>query len=278
MPAGTYSIVAADPNTGECGVAVQSKFLAVGSLVPWAQAGVGAIATQAMMNPTYGPEGLRLLRSGMAPTQVVEQLTQQDSDRDHRQVGVVDAEGRAATYTGVACLDWAGGKTGSGYAAQGNILVSAATVDALARAFEDTPGRPLAARLLAGLAAAQQAGGDRRGQQAAALLVVRKGGGYGGCDVLVDLRIDDHPTPVAELERLYHLHQLYFGQTPPEDWLVVGEELNRELRARLCRLGYCSDDLAADLLAWAALENFELRVDGVERIDPVLLGELRARS
>ena len=259
-------------------MAVQSKFLAIGSLVPWAEAGIGAIATQAMMNPMYGPEGLRLLGAGMAPAQVVDQLTQLDDAREHRQVGVVDAEGRAATYTGAACLEWAGGKTGQGYAAQGNILVSGATLDAMVRSFEDTAGQPLAARLLAGLAAAQQEGGDRRGQQAAALLVVRKGSGYGGCDVLVDVRVDDHPAPVAELQRLYDLHQLYFGKTPPEDWLVVDTDLSRELRVRLCRLGYCSNDIAADLLAWASVENFELRVNGVERLDPVLLRELRSRS
>jgi len=278
MGAGTYSIAAADPATGACGVAVQSKFLAVGSLVPWAEAGIGAVATQALMNPHYGPDGLQLLRAGTAPAQVIDRLTQQDALREHRQVGMVDAQGRSSTYTGAACLTWAGGRIGPGYAAQGNVLVSAATVDALAGSFENAEGQPLAVRLLAALSAAQQAGGDRRGQQAAALLVVRKGSGYGGCDTLVDLRVDDHPTPVAELQRLFALHDLYFGETPREDLLVVDDELSRELRTRLGRLGYRTGDLAADVLAWASMENFELRVSDGTRIDPVLLRELRRMS
>jgi uncharacterized Ntn-hydrolase superfamily protein len=186
-------------------------------------------------------------------------------------------EGRAATFTGTACHSWAGGRTGPNYAAQGNILVSGSTVDALAKTFEETAGQPFVARLLASLAAAQKAGGDRRGQQAAALYVVGKEKGYGGSNVVVDLRVDDHPTPVNELERLYCLHQLYFGQTPAEDWLAVDEALRAELRERLCRLGYCTDDLAADLVAWAGQENFEMRVRGADRIDPVVLRELRAR-
>jgi uncharacterized Ntn-hydrolase superfamily protein len=274
----TYSLVACDLERGEWGVGVQSKFLAVGSLVAWAEADVGALATQALANPRYGPEGLALLRAGQAAEEVVERLTATDEGRDDRQVGVVDAKGHAASYTGSACFEWAGGRTGPAYAAQGNILVSEATVDALAETFERFRDHPLAERLIACLHAAQAAGGDRRGQQSAALLVVRKDGGYAGLtDVVVDLRVDDHPTPIAELERLYRLHQLYFGETPHEEWLPLDAELERELRERLARLGYRDDDLGAAFRAWTGAENLEDRVDGVERIDPVVLEELRKR-
>jgi uncharacterized Ntn-hydrolase superfamily protein len=212
MRIATYSLVACDLERGEWGVGVQSKFLAVGSLVAWAEADVGALATQALANPRYGPEGLALLRAGQAAEDVVARLTAPDEGRGDRQLGVVDAKGRAASYTGSGCFEWAGGRTGPAYAAQGNILVSQATVDALAETFERSDDHPLAERLIACLHAAQASGGDRRGQQSAALLVVRKDGGYAGLtDVVVDLRVDDHPTPIAELERLYRLHQLYFG-------------------------------------------------------------------
>src|SRR3954470_12766758 len=196
----TYSIAACDLEEGQWGVATQSKFLSVGSVVPWAEPGVGAIATQAYANPRYGPQGLTLLREGLSADEVVERLTTADDGRDHRQLGVVDAQGRGASYTGAECMDWAGGRTGPGYAAQGNILVSAETVDALATCFEHTEGRPLAERLLEALAAAQAAGGDRRGQQAAGLLVVERDGGYGGlCGLVVDLRVEGHPQPVVGL-------------------------------------------------------------------------------
>src|SRR5918997_6283252 len=174
----TYSLVAVDRERGELGVAVQSKFLAVGSVVSWAEAEVGAVATQAYANPRYGPDGLGLLREGLSAEEVVARLTSADEGRDHRQVGVVDREGRGASFTGAECLDWAGGRTGDGYAAQGNILVSEATVDEMAGTFEQTAGTPLAERLLDCLDAAQAAGGDSRGQQSAALLVVEKDGGY----------------------------------------------------------------------------------------------------
>src|SRR5689334_11677294 len=230
----TYSIVGCDLEAGQWGVAVQSKFLAAGSLVPWAEPGVGAIATQALANPRYGPQGLTLLREGLSADEVVERLTAADEGRDHRQVGVVDAQGRGASFTGAECLEWAGGRTGRCYAAQGNILVSAETVAALATSFEQTAGQPLAERLLGCLAAAQAAGGDRRGQQAAGLLVVERDGGYGGLsDVVVDLRVDDHERPVSELARIYGLHQALFGETPREQWVEVDEELRGELEQRL---------------------------------------------
>jgi uncharacterized Ntn-hydrolase superfamily protein len=273
----TYSIAACDLETREWGVAVQSKFLAVGAAVPAAEPEVGAIATQAWANLAYRPQGLALLREGYSADDVVRTLVGSDEGRGHRQVGVVDAHGRAATYTGAECLDWAGGLTGPGFAAQGNILASAATVEALASAFQATTGQPLAVRLLESLAAAQAAGGDRRGQQSAALLVVRKDGGYGGTsDVAVDLRVDDHARPVEELARIFSLHDLLFGQTPDADWMDVDDALAAELLERLGALGY-TGDLPEALAAWAGTENLEERVRGAERIDPVVLAELRAR-
>jgi uncharacterized Ntn-hydrolase superfamily protein len=274
----TYSIVACDLERGEWGVAVQSKFLAVGSLVTWAEPGVGAIATQAFANPRYGPDGLALLRSGSSAEEAVTRLTEADAGRADRQVGVVDGNGGPASYTGSGCMPWAGGQTGSCFAAQGNILVSEATVAALATTFEATGGQPLADRLVESLAAAQLAGGDRRGQQSAALFVVQKDGGYGGLtDVTVDLRVDDHERPIEELARLYEQHQLLFGETPEDEWIDVDGELAGEMRERLARLGYADDSLAAAFNAWAGTENLEERVRGVDRIDPVVLEELRKR-
>jgi uncharacterized Ntn-hydrolase superfamily protein len=273
----TYSIVACDLDAGQWGVATQSKFLAVGSVVPWAKPGVGAIATQAYANPRYGPEGLQLLAQGLSAAEVVARLTEADDGRADRQVGVVDAQGTGATYTGSDCMDWAGGLAGPGFAAQGNILVGEETVAALATTFTATDGQPLAARLLECLAAAQTAGGDRRGQQSAALLVVEKDGGYAGLsDSLVDLRVDDHEQPVSELARLYAMHSLLFGKTPRAQWLEVDEELGAELAERLAHLGY-DGGLDKALGDWAGTENLEERIDGVEKIDPVVLAELRGR-
>jgi len=267
----TYSLVACDLDQGEWGVAVQSKFLAVGSVVPWADPEAGAVATQSYANPRYGPDGLALLRQGLAASEVVQRLTDADEGRDERQLGVVDTAGRGATFTGSGCQDWAGGRTGPGYAAQGNILVSGETVDALAETFEATDGS-LAERLLASLAAAQAAGGDRRGQQSASLLVVRRDGGYAGLsDVVLDLRVDDHETPIAELRRLSFLHDQLFGKTPRHEWLRVDDELRAEIQERVRELGY------ERLEDWAGVANLEERVDGDDEIDPVVLTELRRR-
>lgn len=271
----TYSIAACDLERGHWGVATQSKFLAVGSVVPWAEPHVGAIATQAYANPRYGPDGLAMLRDGLSAEEVVARLTDADDGRDHRQLGVVDAVGGSATYTGSECMDWAGGSAGECFAAQGNILVSDETVRALAETFHATKGKALAERLIDCLAAAQAAGGDRRGQQSAALIVVERDGGYASLsDVLVDLRVDDHPTPVAELARIYHLHTLLFGKT--EEWIPVDDVLRQELTERLAQLGY-DGDLAQAFATWAGTENLEERVHGVERVDAVVLAELRAR-
>ena len=266
----TYSICACDLAAGQWGVATQSKFLAVGSVVPWAAPHIGAIATQSYANPRYGPEGLELLREGYSAEEVVERLTAADGDRALRQLGIVDGEGRTATFTGEECHAWAGGRTGSGYAAQGNILVSGDTVDALAETFEATGGRPLAERLLDCLDAAEAAGGDSRGRQSAALLVVERDGGYASLsDTLVDLRVDDHPDPLVELRRIHRLHDLLFGTTPRQDWIPVDDALRAELAERLARAGHPS------LAAWAGVENLEERVEGDDAIDPVVLERLR---
>jgi len=269
----TYSIVACDLDEKQWGVAVQSKFLAVGSVVPWAEPQVGAIATQAYANPSYGPNGLTLLRGGLSANEVVERLTSEDAGRDQRQLGVVDANGGSASWTGRRCNDWAGHRNGAGYAAQGNILVGEETVNALATTFEANAHLPLAQRLIDCLAAAQAAGGDRRGQQSASLLVVQKEGGYAGLsDILVDLRVDDHERPIQELRRIAGLHSRLFGLSPREDWLLLEGKLRAEVDERLTRLGYDSLD------TWAGVENLEERVDGEEAIDPVVLDALREAS
>jgi uncharacterized Ntn-hydrolase superfamily protein len=272
----TYSIAACDLEARQWGVAVQSKFLAVGSLCPFAEPEVGAIATQSFVNPRYGPDGLALLREGLSAEDVVERLTAADEGRDQRQLGIVDGQGRAATFTGDECFDWAGGRTGDGYAAQGNILVSQATVDGLADTFERTAGQLLAHRLLACLDAAQAAGGDSRGQQSASLLVVEKDAGYAGLsDIVVDLRVDDHERPLEELRRIHGVHEQLFGKTPAQEWIAVDADLATELSERLSRLGY-DGDLDGALRRWAGAENLEERVDGAERIDPVVLETLRS--
>ena len=266
----TFSLVAHDRAARQWGVAVQSKFLAVGSVVPWAEPDAGAIATQAYANPSYGPDGLALLREGLSAREVVDRLVGADEGRAERQLGVVDSAGAAAAWTGAECMDWAGHRTGNGYAAQGNILVGPETVDALAETFDAGAGRPLAERLLDCLAAAQSAGGDRRGQQSASLLVVERDGGYARMsDVLVDLRVDDHERPIDELRRIYALHNRLFGRTPREQWLPLEGMLADEVRDRLARLGYDSLD------AWAGVANLEERVDGENAIDPIVLEALR---
>jgi uncharacterized Ntn-hydrolase superfamily protein len=266
----TYSIAAWDPEVSQWGVATQSKFLAVGSLVTWAEAGVGAVATQAYANPRYGPQGLALLREGLAAGEVVERLIGADEGRDGRQLGIVDRNGGSAAHTGSNCHDWAGHRTGDGYSAQGNILVSRETVDALAETFEAGGGQSLARRLIDCLAAAQVAGGDKRGQQSAALLVVQADAGYAGLtDVIVDLRADDHERPIEELRRLYAMHDRLFGVTPDEDWLPLDGELADEVASRLARTGH------ATLLEWAGAANLEERVRDEPRIDPVVLEALR---
>ncbi|BDG01966.1 DUF1028 domain-containing protein [Anaeromyxobacter oryzae] len=282
---GTFSIVAADPATGQIGVAVQSKFPAVGAIVPAARAGVGGVATQALANVTWRDEALKLLAQGLAPDEVVRRLVAADPQADDRQIGLVDAKGRAATFTGKRCFDHASGIAGDGYAVQGNILVGRATLEAMARAYEEARDRgvPLAERLLAALAAGQAAGGDRRGMESAALLVVKPGGGYGGAgDVWVDLRVDDHPRPIAELTRLYRdVHQFYFGETTRT--VPLQGPVAREVEADLARLGFlkvapgaawspASQQALEDFQGW---ENLETRIRKDGTIDALVLEHLR---
>jgi uncharacterized Ntn-hydrolase superfamily protein len=269
----TFSIVARSADGSAHGVAVASKFLAVGAVVPAAEAVVGAIATQSYANLAYRPQGLMLLRTGVAPADVVAGLVAADPGRAQRQVGVVGRTGDGATYTGQACHSWAGGITGHGFAVQGNILTGPEVVEAMRDAWlESDPQAPLAHRVLAALRGGDQAGGDRRGRQSAALLVVSPGGGYGGTsDVAVDLRVDDHPDPCAELARALDVHSLLFGKPDPEKVLALQGELAEEVR-RL--LGTDSADLEAALADWAGVENLEERmVPG--GIDPVVLEHLR---
>ena len=265
----TFSIVGVDTKTGEIGVAVQSKFLAVGSAVPWAMAGVGAVATQSLANTTFGPRGLSLLQTGMEPEQVITELLKDDPDREDRQVGMVDVHGRSATYTGKGCFDYAGGVAGEGFACQGNILAGEAVVKNMAESFQASD-LPLPERLLAALAAGQKGGGDRRGMQSAALYVVKQAGGYGGFnDRYVDLRVDDHEEPIQELKRLLTLQRLYFGRTKPEDRMPLKGEVLREVVGHLVRTGYWDhsletagtydESLQSALRAYFMTENFDDR-------------------
>lgn len=234
----TFSIVARDSANGDLGVAVQSKFLAVGAVVPWAQAGVGAVATQAWANTAYGPEGLRLMAAGWTAQEALNHLVSLDHDPIQRQVLLVDAHGQAAAFTGQECHHWAGHIVGEGYACAGNILVGQDTVRAMAETFASSHGA-LAERLVAALAAGQAAGGDSRGQQSAAVLVVRTGGGYGGRnDRFVDLRVDDHPKPIVELRRILDLHRLYLTRSSPEELRAIDEDIARELQTILHQTGH----------------------------------------
>ncbi len=252
----TFSIVARSADGESWGVAVASKFLAVGSAVPAAVAGVGAIATQADANVAYKGLALAHLDEGATAPVALARLLEDDDGRDHRQVGIVDVDGTAASHTGGECFDWAGGRTGPGYAVQGNILAGPDVVLAMEEAFTSAPpAQPLARTLLAALAAGDAAGGDRRGRQSAALLVVRDGAGYGGLDDLaVDLRVDDHADPVAELARLLDLNDLYLTASTEEEKVPVTAELDAELDDRARALGHAS------FLAWVGTENYEMRV------------------
>ncbi|HEX6288668.1 MAG TPA: DUF1028 domain-containing protein [Herpetosiphonaceae bacterium] len=281
----TFSIVARDPANGDLGVAVQSKFLAVGSVVPWARANVGAIATQALANLSYGPDGLALLEQGLSAPDALRQLIAADEQRDHRQVGIVDHEGRAAAYTGSACQSWAGHVTGDGFCCQGNILTGEAVVNKMAEAF-CAAGGELAERLVAALEAGQSAGGDRRGRQSASLYVVRRGGSYGGyLDRYVDLRVDDHPDPIKELSRILQLHRFYLTRPADHDLIPIDKTLAAELQDSLRDLGFYSgpntntyDELTrAALFAYGGIENLEERLVEDARIDTQVLEFIRRK-
>ena len=291
----TFSIVALDPATGDLGIAVQSKFPNVRTVVPWARAGVGAVATQSFAKISFGNDGLDLLAHGATAEEALGILLRDDPLREQRQVGVVDARGHAATWTGKECFAWAGGRigqegaaakrvgpgdgigtvvAGNGFTIQGNILVSEATVEAMARAYETTAGE-LADRLMAALVAGGKAGGDQRGEQSAALLVTRKGAGYDGADNFIDISVYDHLTPIAELERLYKLNRLYFTRSKPENMIPVTPEIARELQAIWLKRGFDKgpvngvvdarfQKLLIDYMGW---ENYDIRVENVARID-----------
>jgi uncharacterized Ntn-hydrolase superfamily protein len=277
----TFSIVATDGTAW--GVAVASKFLGVGAAVPAAAAGVGAIATQSYANLAYRPDGLAMLREGKSAQETLAALTKADDQRETRQAGIVDGQGRAATFTGTECHAWAGGVTGeddgTAYAIQGNILTGPEVVETMEEAWLAGDDRaPLSRRLLAALIAGDEAGGDKRGRQSAALFVVTPDGGYGGgSDVLVDLRVDDHSAPVPELERLLDLHDIFFGKPDPAAALPLEDDLADEVRDRLTKLGFANTDLDAALSDWAGVENYEERMlPG--RIDPLVLEQLRAKT
>ncbi|NDI35919.1 DUF1028 domain-containing protein [Chengkuizengella sediminis] len=273
----TFSIVGFDPKTKELGIAVQSKFLGVGAVVPWAKAGVGAVATQSFANTSYGPKGLELMANGKSAQETMDILVEEDDEKQSRQVGIVDANGNSATFTGSDCYDWAGGIAGPNFAAQGNILVSAKTVESMAGTFNNCEGE-LSERLLSALDAGQNAGGDSRGKQSAALLIVKEQGGYGGFnDRYIDLRVDDHPEPIKELIRLHKLQQLYFSKTKANHILGIKGEIKEQLISILSQLGYLSTKEVSDeqlnraFKTFIHTENFEERDLGAGKIDKEVL-------
>lgn len=287
QPVATFSIVAYDPVRQEWGVAVQSKFLAVGAVVPWARAGAGAVATQSYANLTYGPRGLEMMESGTPAEKTIETLTAEDEDRGLRQVGMVDRAGAAAAYTGTDCHTWAGHIAGEGFACQGNILIPG-TVEAMAEHFERVRGGSgeLADWLVGALGAGQEAGGDSRGRQSAAVVVVRENGGYGGNnDRYLDLRVDDHPRPIHRLGQLLAMHHLYFGETDPDD-LVSLTGVAKELQDLLQRTGHYSGPVTGTfdaatrkaLHALVGIENLEERWNGEgDTIDKCVVQYLRGK-
>ncbi|WP_370247976.1 DUF1028 domain-containing protein [Nocardioides sp.] len=270
----TFSIVARSDDGESWGVAVASKFLGVGSAVPAAVAQVGAIATQAAANVAYKGLALSHLDEGATAPVALERLLEEDDGRDHRQVGLVDVEGTAAAHTGQACIDWAGHATGADYAVQGNCLAGPDVVAAMERTWLEGEGLPFAERLLAAMEAGEAAGGDKRGRQSAAILVVRDGAGYdGGDDVAMDLRVDDHPDPLAELRRLMGLHELYLVATDEADRMRVDDALAAELAAFATAQGQ------PDFLTWVGCENYEMRVaEDLAWIDPRVLAIVRGRA
>jgi uncharacterized Ntn-hydrolase superfamily protein len=279
----TFSIAARDAETGDLGIAVASKFLAVGAVVPWLRAGVGAVATQAHANVAYGPDGLAMIEAGLTAQEALDRLVAADGERDLRQAGIVDCHGNAATWTGPGCADWAGGRIGDGFCCQGNILTGPEVVDALADGYTAATGT-FAERLIAALDAGQAAGGDSRGQQSAALVIVRAGGGYGGGnDRWIDLRVDDHPTPLTELRRLVALHRVYFD-IDNANLLPLDDERMATIASQLHQLGALPEpdaDRATVLTAlerWAGRENLEERLRADDQIDRVVLEMLESAT
>jgi uncharacterized Ntn-hydrolase superfamily protein len=271
----TFSIVAYDFMNGDLGVAVESKFPAVGAVVPWARARVGAIATQASVNVAYGPKGLELLKKRMSAEQALRELTADDAQKEVRQAAIVDANGQVAAHTGGKCMEWAGHVTGKGYSCQGNILVGSKVVESMARAYEQTDG-DLVDRLIAAISAGQAAGGDRRGQQSAAILVVREKGGYEGfTDHYVDLRVDEHTRPIEELKRVLSVYDMtMLSREEPENLLTIDQKLTTTIQRDLKKLGLYTGPVTGDLddptkkalEDWVNINNFENRMHEPGRI------------
>lgn len=272
----TFSIAAVDRATGDVGAAAATRFLAVGAGVLWAEAGIGAVCTQATTRIAYGPELIDRLGAGEAPAAAIARATQADAGRDDRQLGAIGADGTGATFTGDACFEWAGGLVLEDAVVQGNILAGPGVLDAMAAAWRDGAGAPLESRLLAVLRAGEAAGGDRRGRQSAAVLVRRADGSDP-----VDLRVDDHPEPLVELERLLGVFGVIYGTAPRETWAVVDEVLAVRVRDALRARGYAVDgegpwdgDLERALAAWVFDENLDGRWAGGDRVDPAVLAQL----
>jgi uncharacterized Ntn-hydrolase superfamily protein len=281
----TFSIAAVDGATGEAGVAVASKFLAAGSIVAWARAGAGAVATQAWANASFGPNGLDLLAAGTPARETLDRLIAGDEGREHRQVGVVDTQGRAAAWTGRDCMPWAGHRAGAGYTCQGNILAGARVVGAMAETFEATAGA-LPERLVAAMTAGQAAGGDSRGQQSAALYVAKEKGSYGSyIDRYIDLRVDDHTAPVDELRRLLELNRLYFGPTQASNLTRMAGNVTVLVQELLNKAGFYPGpahgrydaDTKAAFRRWVGVENFEERWRDDDMVDREILTYMRRR-
>jgi uncharacterized Ntn-hydrolase superfamily protein len=281
----TFSIVAYDPQNGDLGVAVQSKFPNVRAVVPWAKAGIGAVATQALANTSYGEKGLALLENGATAQEAIDILTRSDPDKEQRQVGIVDASGHSANFTGKKCFNWAGGITDKNFAVQGNILAGSQVVENMAKAFRETQGT-LAERLIAALEGGQRGGGDRRGMQSAALVVVRKGGGYGGfTDRFIDISVYDNRNPIAELRRLYGLHKLTFFRSDPKNLIKITPDIARELQQIMKERGFYNGEVNGvfdadtkqalkDFMGW---ENYDERVRDDDQIDKEVLEDIRLK-
>lgn len=283
----TFSIVAFDPVENSWGVAVASKFLAVGAVVSWAQAGVGAVATQSFAKVTFGPDGLALMAQGANAREALDKLIAADALQHQRQVGIVDAHGGAAAHTGSGCYDWAGHKVGEGFTCQGNILAGPQVIEAMAETFVSARGE-LSDRLTAALLAGEEAGGDRRGKQSAAVLVVKPNGGYGGDnDRYLDLRVDDDPLAVTKLIKLVQTHHLYFSRPSQDQMVPITEELAREIQSWLLKGDYIRSepngvwDDASRKAFWSLVgnENLEERwsLEAADQIDRITLGYLREK-
>jgi uncharacterized Ntn-hydrolase superfamily protein len=283
----TFSIVGYDGQNGDLGVAVQSKFIAVGSVVPWARAKIGAIATQAATNVSYGPKGLRMLENGLTASEVLRKLLGDDEQNQTRQIAIVDARGQVAVHTGKECMDWAGHIEGEGYSCQGNILTGENVVESMAQAYETTKG-DLIDKLLAALSAGQQAGGDRRGQQSAALLIVREGGGYEGfSDRYVDLRVDDSRSPIEELKRIFHLYDMtMLSREDPKNLLPITNDIAATLQRDLTKLGYYKASMSGTydeatrnaLIKFVNINNFENRMHEEGKIWKSILQQIEKEA